>query len=155
MASRGGSQGKLKIKEKKPENGLKKKCDISSLLNPIVEVATSTASSSTTPCGRSTDTEASREGGRVGHDLVTAAEQTVAMAEGSEDSRPLSLKVISLSAHVKRPPERHRMHPLPGSPQLLTQKVRTKTGCETCRKRKKKCDESKPSCKSNFVRLDS
>ena len=28
---------------------------------------------------------------------------------------------------------------------------RTKTGCLTCRKRKKKCDEQKPECKSIYV----
>ena len=26
---------------------------------------------------------------------------------------------------------------------------RTKTGCQTCRRRKKKCDEAKPECKRN------
>lgn len=30
---------------------------------------------------------------------------------------------------------------------------RTKTGCLTCRKRKKKCDEQKPECRSNFIFL--
>ena len=29
---------------------------------------------------------------------------------------------------------------------------RTKTGCGTCRKRKKKCDEAKPECKSQLPR---
>ena len=30
---------------------------------------------------------------------------------------------------------------------------RTKTGCQTCRKRKKKCDEGKPTCKNRPVRF--
>ncbi|KAK4198840.1 fungal-specific transcription factor domain-containing protein [Triangularia verruculosa] len=47
----------------------------------------------------------------------------------------------------KRPRGRPRKHPL--TPNLTANKVtkgRTKTGCLTCRKRKKKCDEAKPRC---------
>lgn len=146
MASSKGNRGELEIKQKKPEDSPRKKCDISSLLNSNRELAASTASSCTTPCSRSIDMKASREEGGVGHDLATAAEQIVAITEGTEGSGPPSLKVISLSAHVKRPRGRPRKYPLPGSPQVPTRESRTKTGCVTCRKRKKKCDESKPSC---------
>ncbi len=48
----------------------------------------------------------------------------------------------------KRPRGRPRKHPL--TPIITTNKVtkgRSKTGCLTCRKRKKKCDEAKPRCK--------
>ena len=48
---------------------------------------------------------------------------------------------------VKRPRGRPRKHPL--TPIVTTNKVtkgRSKTGCLTCRKRKKKCDEAKPRC---------
>ncbi|KAI1813661.1 hypothetical protein GGS20DRAFT_577408 [Poronia punctata] len=48
---------------------------------------------------------------------------------------------------VKRPRGRPRKHPL--APQEVGNKVakgRSKTGCITCRKRKKKCDEAKPRC---------
>ncbi|KAK4140446.1 uncharacterized protein C8A04DRAFT_39902 [Dichotomopilus funicola] len=48
---------------------------------------------------------------------------------------------------LKRPRGRPRKHPL--LPHLTANKVtkgRSKTGCLTCRKRKKKCDEAKPRC---------
>lgn len=47
----------------------------------------------------------------------------------------------------KRPRGRPRKHPL--TPVVSASKVtkgRSKTGCITCRKRKKKCDEAKPRC---------
>ncbi|KAI9147665.1 Transcriptional regulatory protein moc3 [Paramyrothecium foliicola] len=50
-------------------------------------------------------------------------------------------------AKQKRPRGRPRKHPL--TPVVSASKVtkgRSKTGCITCRKRKKKCDEAKPRC---------
>ncbi|CAI4217548.1 unnamed protein product [Parascedosporium putredinis] len=57
--------------------------------------------------------------------------------------------VVPKTAEVKpkRPRGRPRKHPL--TPIVNTNKVtkgRSKTGCITCRKRKKKCDEAKPRC---------
>lgn len=48
---------------------------------------------------------------------------------------------------TKRPRGRPRKHPKP-TPESLAKvaKGRSKTGCITCRKRKKKCDETKPGC---------
>lgn len=47
---------------------------------------------------------------------------------------------------AKRPRGRPRKHPIvPESINKVT-KGRSKTGCITCRKRKKKCDEAKPRC---------
>lgn len=48
---------------------------------------------------------------------------------------------------MKRPRGRPRKHPL--APAVAASKItkgRSKTGCLTCRKRKKKCDEAKPRC---------
>ena len=52
----------------------------------------------------------------------------------------------------KRPRGRPRKHPIvapPSSGNKVT-KGRSKTGCITCRKRKKKCDEAKPKCTSSL-----
>lgn len=50
-------------------------------------------------------------------------------------------------AKPKRPRGRPRKHPLtPAVPANKVTKGRSKTGCLTCRKRKKKCDEAKPRC---------
>jgi len=46
----------------------------------------------------------------------------------------------------KRPRGRPRKHPKPSDSIAKIAKGRSKTGCITCRKRKKKCDEAKPSC---------
>ena len=58
----------------------------------------------------------------------------------------------SLQTKQKRPRGRPRKHPL--TPVVNTSKVtkgRSKTGCITCRKRKKKCDEAKPRCTSASI----
>lgn len=48
---------------------------------------------------------------------------------------------------AKRPRGRPRKHPLaPATAANKVTKGRSKTGCLTCRKRKKKCDEAKPRC---------
>lgn len=49
---------------------------------------------------------------------------------------------------IRRARGRPRIHP-PRSPTTLSKqaKARSKTGCTTCRKRKKKCDETKPFCR--------
>lgn len=53
----------------------------------------------------------------------------------------------------KRPRGRPRKHPKP-TPESLSKVLkpsRSKTGCITCRKRKKKCDEAKPTCKLRLL----
>lgn len=51
----------------------------------------------------------------------------------------------------KKPRGRPRKHPLaPARALNKAAKPRSKTGCITCRKRKKKCDEAKPRCMSSL-----
>lgn len=60
--------------------------------------------------------------------------------------------VPETSVRAKRPRGRPRKHPKPSSEALAkVAKGRSKTGCITCRRRKKKCDETKPSCKSDCL----
>lgn len=52
---------------------------------------------------------------------------------------------------AKRPRGRPRKHPLaPATAANKVTKGRSKTGCLTCRKRKKKCDEAKPRCTFHY-----
>jgi hypothetical protein len=57
-----------------------------------------------------------------------------------------SMEVLS-PVTAKRPRGRPRKHPVLPEPTNKVTKGRSKTGCITCRKRKKKCDETKPRCK--------
>ncbi|KAI3318980.1 hypothetical protein HD806DRAFT_525882 [Xylariaceae sp. AK1471] len=67
--------------------------------------------------------------------------------EAPRASVPGSHRPSSSQPKTKRPRGRPRKHPL--TSQVVSNKVakgRSKTGCITCRKRKKKCDEQKPRC---------
>ncbi|KAF2147040.1 uncharacterized protein K452DRAFT_217786 [Aplosporella prunicola CBS 121167] len=61
--------------------------------------------------------------------------------------QPLPSPDAANGAVVKRPRGRPRKHPIT-SPTAMSKppKGRSKTGCITCRRRKKKCDETKPHC---------
>jgi hypothetical protein len=62
---------------------------------------------------------------------------------------PSNTSPTSAQPKAKRPRGRPRKHPL--TPVVSANKItkgRSKTGCLTCRKRKKKCDEAKPRCMS-------
>lgn len=53
--------------------------------------------------------------------------------------------VTGVPANVPRKRGRPRKHPLPApNSHIKVTKGRSKTGCITCRRRKKKCDETKP-----------
>lgn len=55
-------------------------------------------------------------------------------------------KSVSIPVTGPRKRGRPRKHPLPAPGQIKVTKGRSKTGCITCRRRKKKCDETKPTC---------
>ncbi|KUL86510.1 hypothetical protein ZTR_04217 [Talaromyces verruculosus] len=62
------------------------------------------------------------------------------------DDRPAD-DVSTTLASLPRKRGRPRKHPLPmPGGQMKVAKGRSKTGCITCRRRKKKCDETKPAC---------
>jgi hypothetical protein len=55
---------------------------------------------------------------------------------------------------IKRPRGRPRKHPKePQSAVTKSLKGRSKTGCITCRRRKKKCDETRPECTTHAKHL--
>ncbi|EHL02126.1 putative transcriptional regulatory protein moc3 [Glarea lozoyensis 74030] len=67
--------------------------------------------------------------------------------EMKESVPPETPSATSTPAQAKRPRGRPRKHPKPTpESQAKITKGRSKTGCITCRKRKKKCDEAKPGC---------
>ncbi|KAI5923002.1 fungal-specific transcription factor domain-containing protein [Camillea tinctor] len=69
------------------------------------------------------------------------------LKEAPQTPVPERKDALPVQVKAKRPRGRPRKHPL--APQVATNKVakgRSKTGCITCRKRKKKCDEAKPRC---------
>lgn len=49
---------------------------------------------------------------------------------------------------------RPRKYPRDAVPPKPASKGRSKTGCFTCRRRKKKCDETKPTCEETILQLD-
>jgi hypothetical protein len=75
---------------------------------------------------------------------------SVAEGPDSQDSAVPDTPSTTSVTPQKRPRGRPRKHPKP-TPESLTKvaKGRSKTGCITCRKRKKKCDETKPGCESS------
>lgn len=84
------------------------------------------------------------------HDIVPKVEETeINLADVKQEHSPQNTPISPTEpARIRRARGRPRIHP-PRSPTTLAKqaKARSKTGCTTCRKRKKKCDETKPFCK--------
>ncbi|KAL4888980.1 fungal-specific transcription factor domain-containing protein [Aspergillus ambiguus] len=91
-------------------------------------------------------------------DDVTPKVEEVDDVDDLQSIKPLSVETMANAdstqrdstaapANVPRKRGRPRKHPLPvpGGQAKIT-KGRSKTGCITCRRRKKKCDETKPTC---------
>ncbi|KAF2272141.1 uncharacterized protein EI97DRAFT_462241 [Westerdykella ornata] len=75
-------------------------------------------------------------------------------SEVAADALPIS---PTEPVRVRRARGRPRIHPQRSPTTSSSAKARSKTGCITCRKRKKKCDETKPfcqSCKKNNIHCE-
>lgn len=78
---------------------------------------------------------------------IESLDDDVDMRDVKEASVPQSPGIGLTPSQVKRPRGRPRKHPVPTLESMSkVAKGRSKTGCITCRKRKKKCDEAKPRC---------
>lgn len=76
-------------------------------------------------------------------------EESVHLEDTEANATARSLASAGL---FKRPRGRPRKNPLPAVTDAnKVVKGRSKTGCITCRKRKKKCDEAKPRCESRTI----
>lgn len=79
---------------------------------------------------------------------IESPDNEVLMDDLQEAGVPTRVGNSSSSSLTKRPRGRPRKHPVQSLESLAkVAKGRSKTGCITCRKRKKKCDEAKPRCK--------
>jgi hypothetical protein len=80
---------------------------------------------------------------------IESLDNDVMMDELQEAEARRTADVGSVPFQIKRPRGRPRKHPIQAIDTLSkVAKGRSKTGCITCRRRKKKCDEAKPRCKS-------
>ena len=67
----------------------------------------------------------------------------------SESPRSLDLSADTEPLFAKVPEKKKRGRPRKNPPKIKSKTlVRSKTGCITCRRRKKKCDERRPGCRS-------
>jgi len=85
--------------------------------------------------------------------VLTLGVGVVAVDGASSSASPLASGDAAAAGPlvVKRPRGRPRKHPKPDPEEKkkkMSPKARSKTGCGTCRRRKKKCDETKPQCTS-------
>ena len=77
----------------------------------------------------------------------------VDMTGVKESTVPETPSASTSPVTTKRPRGRPRKHPKVNPDSVVkVAKGRSKTGCITCRKRKKKCDEAKPGCELDVVR---
>ncbi|KAF3934634.1 hypothetical protein ABW20_dc0102486 [Dactylellina cionopaga] len=99
-----------------------------------------TSSDENDDTGDTADTEASPPQ----HEIKLEPNVEAKLELKAEDTTPTSFVP---QPPIKRPRGRPRKNP-PNPPETKTKcpKGRSKTGCLTCRKRKKKCDEGKPEC---------
>ncbi|KAI9787624.1 MAG: hypothetical protein M1839_000155 [Geoglossum umbratile] len=80
---------------------------------------------------------------------IKSSEPSTPIGVGATPSPPVGRVPAAVNSTTgRRPRGRPRKHPVaPASSSVQkTTKGRSKTGCITCRRRKKKCDETKPEC---------
>ncbi|EUC37957.1 hypothetical protein COCVIDRAFT_28385 [Bipolaris victoriae FI3] len=98
-----------------------------------------------------TTSEERTDGRTASLEVVPKVEETeLQLADVKEEPSPEDAPISPTEpVRIRRARGRPRIHP-PRSPTTLAKqaKARSKTGCTTCRKRKKKCDETKPFCLS-------
>lgn len=79
----------------------------------------------------------------------------VDMTDLKESTVPETPSASASPVTAKRPRGRPRKHPKVSPDSVVkSAKGRSKTGCVTCRRRKKKCDEAKPGCELNICETD-
>ncbi|KAK6334405.1 hypothetical protein TWF730_003619 [Orbilia blumenaviensis] len=101
-----------------------------------------------------TSSDENEDNGDVADTEASPPQQDIKSEIGVEPKFELDLKTEDITPTslvpqqpIKRPRGRPRKNPPnPPEPKSKTTKGRSKTGCLTCRKRKKKCDEGKPEC---------
>ncbi|KAK6498125.1 hypothetical protein TWF506_004365 [Arthrobotrys conoides] len=101
-----------------------------------------------------TSSDENEDNGDVADTEASPPEQEIKAEATVEPKLELELKTEDITPTsllpqqpVKRPRGRPRKNPPnPPEPKSKVAKGRSKTGCLTCRKRKKKCDEGKPEC---------
>ncbi len=122
--------------------------------------------SASSSCAESWTNGATTDADEVEHDVLSEhssdRESIIPKLEPVEDgiifsnlnAAPLTPSEASVATgQKKRSRGRPRKHPIaPATTGSKITKGRSKTGCITCRKRKKKCDEAKPRCKKLQVR---
>jgi hypothetical protein len=80
-------------------------------------------------------------------DEVFGSKRETAPQEEESEERNIMSPSASSGIVIRRPRGRPRKHPKTlHSANSKQPKGRSKTGCITCRRRKKKCDETKPAC---------
>ncbi|EME81023.1 uncharacterized protein MYCFIDRAFT_204155 [Pseudocercospora fijiensis CIRAD86] len=87
------------------------------------------------------DSDDDRETSPVVQAKIEELEDSLSTLDVFEDTKPA---IVTLPQPKKR--GRPRKHPI--VEQKKTSHARSKTGCGTCRRRKKKCDETKPVCQN-------
>ena len=118
------------------------------LTSSTVNLAAVTTSPCTIPCSVSSVVNTDEDELKVSQDPIEPVENVV-LGEAKKGSVQSSSEMISTSVLVKRGRGRPRKLPVPTlQPTSKAPKRRSVTGCFTCKRRKKKCDESKPSCES-------